>query len=108
MQKEKLEMITNLFKGKEIRSVWDSEKEDYYFSVVDIIEVLTDSSIPKRYWADLKRKLVDEGSQLYENIVQLKLIASDGKFRMTDVLDTKNNLNHKYVDNVKQLKNRVN
>ena len=90
MQKEKLEMITNLFEGKEIRSVWDSEKEDYYFSVVDIIEVLTDSSIPKRYWADLKRKLVEEGSQLYENIVQLKLIASDGKFRMTDVLDTKN------------------
>lgn len=90
MQKEKLEMITNLFEGKEIRSVWDSEKEDYYFSVVDIIEVLTDSSIPKRYWADLKRKLVEEGSQVYENIVHLKLIASDGKFRMTDVLDTKN------------------
>ena len=90
MQKEKLEMITNLFEGKEIRSVWDSKKEDYYFSVVDIIEVLTDSSIPKRYWADLKRKLVEEGSQVYENIVHLKLIASDGKFRMTDVLDTKN------------------
>ena len=90
MQKEKLEMITNLFEGKDIRSVWDSEKEDYYFSVVDIIEVLTDSSIPKRYWADLKRKLVEEGSQVYENIVHLKLIASDGKFRMTDVLDTKN------------------
>lgn len=90
MQKEKLEMITNLFEGKEIRSVWDSEKEDYYFSVVDIIEVLTDSSIPKRYWTDLKRKLVEEGSQMYENIVHLKLIASDGKFRMTDVLDTKN------------------
>lgn len=90
MQKEKLEMITNLFEGKEIRSVWDSEKEDYYFSVVDIIEVLTDSSIPKRYWTDLKRKLVEEGSQVYENIVHLKLIASDGKFRMTDALDTKN------------------
>lgn len=90
MQKEKLEMITNLFEGKEIRSVWDSEKEDYYFSVVDIIEVLTDSSIPRRYWTDLKRKLVEEGSQVYENVVHLKLIASDGKFRMTDVLDTKN------------------
>ena len=90
MQKEKLEMITNLFEGKEIRSVWDSEKEDFYFSVVDIIEVLTDSSIPKRYWTDLKRKLDEEGSQMYENIVHLKLIASDGKFRMTDVLDTKN------------------
>ena len=85
----KLSTITNLFEGKEIRSIWDSEKEDYYFSVVDVIETLTDSNIPKRYWTDLKRKLIDEGSELYEKIVRLKMKAQDGKMRETDTLDTK-------------------
>lgn len=85
----KLETISNLFEGKEIRSVWDADKEEYYFSVVDVISALTDSKIPKRYWTDLKRKLIEEGSQLYENIVQLKMIANDGKLRETDTLDTK-------------------
>ncbi len=89
MDNNKLETISNLFEGKEIRSVWDSEKEEYYFSVVDIISVLTDSNVPKRYWSDLKRKLTEEGSQLYENIVQLKMKANDGKMRETDTLDTK-------------------
>ena len=89
MKEKKLNTISNLFEGKEIRSIWDSEKEEYYFSVVDVISVLTDSNIPKRYWSDLKRKLNDEGSQLYENIVRLKLLASDGKYRETDTLDTK-------------------
>ena len=86
----KLETISNLFDGKEIRSIWDSEKEEYYFSVVDVIGALTDSKIPKRYWTDLKRKLESEGSQLYENIVQLKMKSlKDGKFYSTDVLETK-------------------
>ena len=85
----RLSTITNLFEGKEIRSIWDSEKEDYYFSVVDVIEILTDSNIPKRYWTDLKRKLIDEGSELYEKIVRLKMRAQDGKMRETDTLDTK-------------------
>ena len=86
----KLETISNLFEGKEIRSIWDSDKEEYYFSVVDVIGALTDSKIPKRYWTDLKRKLESEGSQLYENIVQLKMKSlKDGKFYNTDVLDTK-------------------
>ena len=49
--------ITNLFEGKEIRSIWDAEKEDYYFSVVDVIAALTQSNIPKRYWSDLKKKV---------------------------------------------------
>lgn len=89
MQKEKLEMISNLFEGKKIRSVWDSEKEDYYFSVIDVIEILTDSPRPRKYWNALKNKLSEEGSQLSQNMGQLKLIANDGKFRMTDVLDTK-------------------
>ena len=89
MDNNKLETISNLFEDSEIRSVWDSEKEEYYFSVVDIIKALTDSKIPKRYWTDLKRKLTEEGSQLYENIVQLKMKANDGKMRETDTLDTK-------------------
>lgn len=84
----KLETISNLFEGKEIRSVWDAEKEEYYFSVVDVISALTDASIPKRYWSDLKRNLINEGSELYEKIVQLKIKAQDGKMRETDTLDT--------------------
>lgn len=89
MENNKLETISNLFEGSEIRSIWNSEKEEYYFSVIDIIKALTDSKIPKRYWTDLKRKLTEEGSQLYENIVQLKMKANDGKMRETDTLDTK-------------------
>lgn len=86
----KLETISNLFEGKEIRSVWDADKEDYYFSVIDVISALTDSNIPKRYWTDLKRNLIKEGSQLYENIVQLKMKSKkDGKSYLTDTLDTK-------------------
>ena len=86
----KLETISNLFEGKEIRSIWNAEKEEYYFSVVDVISALTDSNIPKRYWTDLKRNLVKEGSQLYENIVQLKMKSQkDGKNYLTDTLDTK-------------------
>ena len=85
---KKLETISNLFEGKEVRSIWDSEKEDYYCSVVDVINALTESKIPKRYWTDLKRKLIEEGSQLYENIVQLKMKAKDGKLRETDTLNT--------------------
>lgn len=84
----KLNTISNLFEGKEIRSIWNAEKEDYYFSVVDVISALTDASIPKRYWSDLKKKLIDEGSQLYDKIVRLKMKATDGKMRNTDVLDT--------------------
>ena len=89
MDINKINTITNLFEGKEIRSVWDSEKEEYYFSVVDVISVLTESNIPRNYWSDLKRKLKEEGSQLHEKIVQLKMRAQDGKLRETDTLDTK-------------------
>ncbi len=89
MKEDKIETISNLFEGKEIRSIWNSEKEDYFFSVVDVISVLTNSNIPRNYWSDLKRKLKEEGSQLHENIVQLKMTAQDGKLRSTDTLDTK-------------------
>lgn len=85
----KLETISNLFEGKEIRSVWDAEKEEYYFSVVDVIGALTDSKTPRNYWSDLKRKLISEGSQLHEKIVQLKLKSNkDGKRYITDTLNT--------------------
>ena len=84
----KLETISNLFEDKEIRSIWDSEKEEYYFSVVDVISALTEANIPRNYWSDLKRRLKKEGSELHENIVQLKLRAHDGKLRETDTLDT--------------------
>ena len=90
MDQIKLETISNLFEGKEIRSIWDSEKEDYYFSVVDVISSLTDANIPRNYWSDLKRKLKQEGSELHEKIVQLKMkSAKDGKYYLTDTLDTK-------------------
>ncbi|MEE0907519.1 MAG: Bro-N domain-containing protein [Muribaculaceae bacterium] len=74
-----------IFNERKVRTVWDGEKEEWYFSVVDVVEVLTDSDNPRRYLSDLKRKLRKEGSELYENIVQLKLPASDGKMRLTDV-----------------------
>ena len=86
----KLKTISNLFEDKQIRSIWNSEQEDYYFSVVDVISALTDSKIPRNYWSDLKRKLKEEGSQLHENIVQLKMKSNkDGKNYLTDTLDTK-------------------
>ena len=81
----KLETLTNLFEGNEIRSIWDSEKEDYYFSVVDVISVLTNSSRPRKYWNDLKMKLSQEGSQLSEKIGQQKMKSKkDGKFYSTE------------------------
>ncbi len=77
-----------LFESKKVRTHWDEEKEKWYFSVIDVIEILTGSSIPKRYWSDLKKKLTMEGSEVYEKIVRLKLQAEDGKMRETDVADT--------------------
>jgi hypothetical protein len=77
-----------IFKGKKIRRYWDEKAEKWLFSIIDIIEVLTGSSIPRRYWSDLKRRLKQEGSQLYEKIVQLKMQALDGKYYLTDAADT--------------------
>ena len=84
---DKLATIINLFEGKEIRSIWNAEKEDYYFSVVDVISVLTESQNPRNYWNMLKSRLTNEGSELYTNCVRLKMKASDGKMRQTDTLD---------------------
>ena len=78
-----------LFENKRIRTAWDGEKEEWYFSIVDVCEVLSDTDNPRRYWSDLKRKLKAEGAvELYEKIVQLKMTAPDGKKRLTDVADT--------------------
>lgn len=77
-----------LFESKKVRTHWDLKKETWYFSVIDVIEILTGSSIPKRYWSDLKKKLTNEGSEVYDKIVRLKLEAEDGKMRETDVADT--------------------
>ena len=86
----KLETISNLFEGKEIRSIWDSEKEDYYFSVVDVISVLTESKDPSHYWRTLKSRMIQEGNETVTKCDTLKLKAKDGKMRYTDMLDTKN------------------
>lgn len=78
-----------LFDGKQIRTKWDEEKEEWYFSVVDVVGILTESSNPRRYWSDLKKKLKNEEGafQLYGKIVQLKLESRDGKKYVTDVAD---------------------
>ena len=88
MKENKLETITNLFDGSEIRSVWDGDKEDYYFSVVDVLRVLPDSNDPMAYWRKLKQRLKAEGSQTVTNCHGLKMKAKDGKRRFTDTLDT--------------------
>src|SRR5674476_1113039 len=75
-----------VFQGKGIRRIWHNER--WYFSVVDVIAKLTDSTVPRRYWSDLKTKLLDEGFESYEKIVQLKLPSSDGKKYETDCADT--------------------
>ena len=78
-----------LFENQTIRTAWNEEQEEWYFSVVDVIHVLTGSENPRRYWSDLKRKLKSEGAtQLYENIVQLKMKSSDGKNYKTDAATT--------------------
>ena len=78
-----------LFENKKVRTEWNAEEEDWYFSVVDICGVLSDSPNPRNYWNMLKRKLKIEGSELYTNCVQLKMQSADGKYYMTDVLNTK-------------------
>ena len=86
----KLETITKLFEGSEIRSIWDSQKQEYYFSVVDVIGALANPKEPRKYWNDLKKKLKEEGSELSEKIGQLKMKSKkDGKNYLTDTLDTK-------------------
>jgi len=77
-----------LFEEKKVRTIWDDEQEKWLISIIDVIEVLTESDRPRKYWSDLKNKLSKEGSQLSAKIGQLKMQSSDGKFYKTDVADT--------------------
>ena len=78
-----------LFEDQKIRTAWDAEKEEWYFSIIDVISILTDTANPRRYWSDLKRKLkIEVAVEVYEKIVQLKLLSPDGKKRLTDVAST--------------------
>ena len=77
-----------LFEGKQIRCQWDDEKEEWYFSVVDIMAVLTDSLDSRKYWNKLSQRLREEGNESVTKCHQLKLLAKDGKKYLTDVGDT--------------------
>lgn len=77
-----------IFEDKKVRTLWDEEKEKWYLSIIDVIEILTGTDRPRKYWSDLKAKLQKEGSELSEKIGQLKMPAPDGKMRLTDVADT--------------------
>lgn len=74
-----------LFEEKKVRTVWDAEREVWYLSIIDVIEVLTGTDRPRKYWNDLKTKLRNEGSELSEKIGQLKMRSTDGKYYKTDV-----------------------
>ena len=90
IEDNKLETIQNLFEGKEIRSIWDSEKEEYFFSVIDVVSALTDSNDPAHYWRTLKSRMIQEGNETVTSCDTFKLKAKDGKMRNTDMLDTQN------------------
>ncbi len=89
MKQNKLETISNLFENNEIRSIWDSEKEDYYFSVVDVIGALTESDDPSHYWRTLKSRMIKEGNEDIINCNTFKLKTKDGTFYNIDMLDIK-------------------
>lgn len=82
------ETAIKLFEEKQVRTIWDEGQEKWYISIVDVIEILTGTDRPRKYWSDLKGKLKKEGSELSEKIGQLKMKSSDGKFYQTDVADT--------------------
>ena len=111
----KLETISNLFEGKEIRSIWSVEKEDYFFSIVDAISVLTNSTDPAHYWRTLKSRMLKEGNETVTRCDTFRFKAKDGKLRLTDwvakgardlyeretkksAISTKNTLNYQYVE----------
>lgn len=84
-----MENKIKIFENRQVRTLWNADEEEWYFSVVDVVGILSESKIPRNYWSDLKRKLKQEGSELHEKIVQLKMQSSDGKYYKTDCLDTK-------------------
>jgi len=82
------ETAIKLFAQKQIRTHWNEDEEKWYFSIIDVIEILTESPRPRKYWNALKTKLIDEGSEVSHKLGRLKMEATDGKMRMTDVADT--------------------
>lgn len=86
-----------LFEQKQARSIWDDSNEKWYFSVVDVLEILTDSVSPQAYWRKLKQRLKQEGNETVTNIHGLKMKAQDGKMRLTDVADTEQLFRHSYA-----------
>lgn len=82
------ETAIKLFNDKQIRTIWNEDQEKWYFSVVDVVGVLTDSPNPNNYWKVLKHRLAKEGSELVTNCNQLKMQAAEGKYYLTDVADT--------------------
>ena len=82
------ETAVKLFESKKIRSIWDDEEEKWYFSIADVIDILTESIDPLAYWRKLKERLKKEGNETVTNCHGLKMVAADGKMRMTDVADT--------------------
>ena len=88
MKQDKMHLISKIFNDQTIRTVWNKEDEKYYISIVDMISILTGSNRPRKYWSDLKKKIIEEGNtELSEKIGQLKLKSSDGKYYNTDVCD---------------------
>jgi len=86
--KMKQQNAIQLFEDKKVRTLWDAELEKWYISVIDVIEILTNTDRPRKYWSDIKAKLKKEGSELSEQIGQLKMQSADRKFYKTDVADT--------------------
>ena len=87
MNQDKMHLVNKLFNNETIRTVWDKEKEKYFISVVDIVSVISESKDGRKYWNKLKQRLKQEGNETVTNCHQLKLKATDGKYRMTDVVD---------------------
>jgi len=82
------ETAIKLFNDKKIRTIWDEDQEKWYFSIVDVLAILTESENPQTYWRVLKKRLLDEGNETVTNCNGLKMPAADGKMRLTDVADT--------------------
>src|SRR3989338_2544142 len=88
VDKNETDKTMAVFESVPVRRIWDNEKEQWYFAIVDVVEVLTNSPRPRKYWSALKTKLKQEGSELSQKVGQLKLGSTDGKKYLTDVADT--------------------
>ncbi len=94
------ETALKLFEQKQVRSLWNDEEEKWYFSIVDIVGILTESPNPNNYWQVLKNRFKKEGSQLVTNCNQLKIVSSEGKYYKTDVGNTRKEIEEKIAKKV--------